>query len=115
MSKKKDLFRFDVTLKDLLNLRSCALDIPRLAAVFTLLKTFWYKLSDKASEAERWNRIRVGSIEVFLDEDDHLHLDFITRFNWTNAKPYLEALDIISKSESMKDIPDELKDFDLPY
>lgn len=114
MSKKKDLFRFDVTLKDLLNLRERAKEFPRLAAVFFLLKTFWYKLSDQASEAERWNRVRVGSIEVFLDEDDHLHLDFITRFNWTNAKSYLEALDLIAKS-GPEDIPEVLRDFDLPY
>jgi hypothetical protein len=109
----KKLFTFDVTLKELMDLRSVAKEFHRLSAVFSLLKLFWYNLSDKKDQIRRWNRIRVGSVQVFLDDDNLLHLDFFTRFNLSAYKPFLDALDLISVSEDDSNFPDELKDFDV--
>lgn len=109
----KKLFDFDVTLKDLMHLGERAKEVTRLGAVFSLLKIFWYNLKDrdKEAEAKRWNRIRVGSIYVFLDDDNHLHIDFVTRFNLTAATAYIDALELISRIDPDK-MPDYLKDYE---
>lgn len=110
----KQLFRFDVTLGELMNLYGRAKEVSKLGAVFSLLKMFWYNLKDKQENKERWNRIRVGSINVYLDDEDHLHLDFITRFHLGNSQPFLNALDLIAESDWDQEYPAELKDFE-PY
>ena len=95
----KNIFRFDVTLNDLMNLGRRAKDVKELEVVFTALHTFWYNLEDKKKQEERENRIRVGSVEVYLDDEYHLHIDFITRFNLQHAKPFLQLLDLIKNKD----------------
>ncbi len=111
MSKK--LFTFDVTLKELMNLKEYAKEFPKLGATFSLLKMFWYNLPDKIDAIKRWNGIRVGSIYVFLDDDNSLHLDFVTRFRFADKTPYLDAFDLVAQNES-GNFPDYLKDFEGP-
>lgn len=87
------LFRFDVRLKDLMNLGEQTKEVTKLDLIFTLLKGFWYNLKDKKAEEERWNNIRVGSIEVYLDEHKHLCFEFVTRFQFQNSPEILELLE----------------------
>ena len=84
------LFRFDVTLKDLMNLGERAKNFPKLGMIFEFLKGFWYTLKDKEAEQERWANVRVGSIEVYLDEHKHLCMEFATRFQFRNSPEILE-------------------------
>lgn len=81
------LFSFDVTLKDLMNLGERAKDVAKLEAVLIFLRMFWYDLKDDEmgeDEHKRWNNIRVGSIDVYLDDDKHLCMEFSTRFQFQN-------------------------------
>jgi hypothetical protein len=111
---KNQLFSFDVTLKDLMNLGRRAKEVPKLGAIFSLLKIFWYKLDDKERAKERWGRIRVGSVDLFIDDEDHLHMDFVTRFHFGNARAYLEAFKLIAGLGYDEELPDYLEDFDEP-
>lgn len=90
------LFSFDVTLKDLMNLGERAKEFKKLEAVLGLLQMFWYDLPDEALEEveqNRWNNIRVGSIDVFLDEHKHLCMEFVTRFQFQNSPQILSWLE----------------------
>jgi len=91
------IFRFDVTLKELMNLGVRAKESKKLDLIFNLLQKFWYDLEDKHDQEERENRIRVGSVEVYLDEDSHLHIDFLTRFSFASNSKILQFLDLIKK------------------
>lgn len=95
------LFSFDVTLQDLMNLGARAKDVVKLEAIFLLLRKFWYDLGDELSEEEqeRWNRIRVGSIDVYLDDDQHLCFEFATRFTFTNNPQILAFLNKLKDSD----------------
>jgi hypothetical protein len=97
----KNIFRFDVTLKDLMNLGQRAKDFTELNAVFAGLHAFWYNLDDKEAQKERENRIRVGSVKVYLDDEYHLHIDFITRFNLENSKPFLDLLNYLRDKDEV--------------
>ena len=88
---KKDLFFVDVTLKDLMNLGERAKDILKLRMLFTLLEKYWY--GDKEKDLDRWNRIRIGSIWIYLDKNNALHLDFVTRFAFENSPEFLKILE----------------------
>lgn len=94
------LFTFDVTLKDLMNLGERAEEVEKLKAIFTFLQMFWYddtgnELEDE--EDDRWNNIRVGSVDVYLNEDKHLCLEFYTRFQFQSSPQ------IVSLLERLKD------------
>lgn len=98
---KEELFTFDVTLKDLVNLGQRAKDVPQLDAIFLLLEKYWYSLPDShpEEEEERWNRIRVGSIDVYLDDDKHLCMEFSTRFQFQNNPQVLAFLQKVKDNE----------------
>lgn len=87
------IFTFDVTLKDLMNLGERAREVSKLDLIFRFLNAFWY-VQDKKGEEERWNSTRVGSVDVFMDEDKNLHLDFATRFS---LKSYPEIVKILER------------------
>jgi hypothetical protein len=93
------LFSFDVRLKDLMNLGERAKEVKKLDLIFMLLKGSWYTLkNDPNAEQERWDRIRVGSVDVYLDEGKNLHLDFVTRFHFENSPEILALLDELKNS-----------------
>lgn len=95
-----NLFSFDVTLKDLMNLGERAKEVKKLEAILLFLQMFWYDLPNDAleeNELERWNNVRVGSINVFLDEHKHLCMEFVTRFQFQNNPQ------VISWLEGLKD------------
>jgi hypothetical protein len=97
MSKKmKQLFSFDVRLQDLMNLEKYSQKVDKLSLIFDLLKGFWYTLKDKTAEQERWNNIRIGSVDVYLDETNSLHLDFTTRFSFNSSPEMLKFFEYIS-------------------
>lgn len=87
------LFSFDVRLKDLMNLGDMGKEFEKLGLMFEILKGFWYTLEDKVREQERWNSIRVGSMDVYLDEDKTLCMKFYTRFTFKNAPTVLRLLE----------------------
>jgi hypothetical protein len=87
------LFGFDVRLKDLMNLGKYARQVPKLEVIFKFLESYWYTLEDKAAEEERWNNIRVGSVDVYLDKDQHLCMEFSTRFQFQNSPEVLKFLE----------------------
>ena len=87
------LFRFDVRLKDLMNLGEMGEKSEKLGLIFEILRGFWYTLEDKVREQERWNRIRIGSVDVYLDEDKSLCMKFTTRFTFQNAPTVLHVLE----------------------
>lgn len=88
------IFAFDVTLKDLMNLGDRAKEVWKLQAIMEFLKRFWYKPSgDAIRDSHRWNDIRVGSVDVFLDDDKNLHLDFVTRFSLGSYPEIVELLE----------------------
>lgn len=87
------LFSFDVTLQDLMNLGDRAKSVKKLDLIFLFLKGFWYDLKDKVAEKERWNNVRVGSVDVYLNEDKHLCLQFVTRFQFQQSPQILEFLE----------------------
>lgn len=77
-----------------MNLGDRAKEVWKLQAIMEFLKRFWYKPSgDAIRDFHRWNDIRVGSVDVFLDDDKNLHLDFVTRFNFAAIPEMLEILD----------------------
>lgn len=85
-------------MKDLLNLEEYSKEFPKLDLIFRLLSRFWYTLEDKSHEEERWDKIRVGSMEVYLDQDKHLCMKFITRFSFENYPEILEFLEQVKKA-----------------
>ena len=34
--------------------------------------------------SERESNVHIGSVYVYLDQEDHLHIDFVTRFHFAN-------------------------------
>jgi hypothetical protein len=94
----KKLFDFDVTLKDLDSLSQHPFD--KVQVIMTFLKTFWFERSG-GSNPEYWDRVRVGTIQVFLDDDNHLHLDFHTRFSLTNYPKITEILEELRGPETL--------------
>lgn len=86
----KKLFSFDVTLEELSNLLSHKYAKAQLVLEF--LKNFWY-VDQGGSDKSYLNKVRVGSIDVFIDNDGHLHLDFITRFSLKNYPKCLKWLE----------------------
>jgi hypothetical protein len=95
-----NLFSFDVTLKDLMNLGERAEEVEKLKIIFAFLKMFWYNDTGKELEEDserRWNNIRVGSINVYLNEDKHLCMEFVTRFQFQSSPQ------IVSLLERLKD------------
>jgi len=88
------LFSFDVTLKELESLRGNKADKVQL--IMDFLKSFWMK-GNGGNDPEYWDRVRVGSVDVYLDEQDHLHLDFVTRFHLGNYPQILEALSALKE------------------
>jgi hypothetical protein len=88
----KKLFSFDVTLRELMYLGSKK--TPQLGLIFEFLKQFWYVIEGRL-DMERWDNIRIGSVDVFLDQDGHLHLDFMTRFHLNGKPKTLEFLDAL--------------------
>ena len=90
------LFGFDVTLKDLMNLGERAKEVKKLEAILVFLRMFWYDLKGEEleeSESERWNNIRVGSIDVYLNEDKNLCMEFVTRFQFQSSPQILNWLE----------------------
>jgi hypothetical protein len=99
---KKMLFSFDVRLKDLLHLGDMAKTFSKLEALFKALDLWWYDLSNEDKSEQRRNNIRIGSVNVLLDDDGALHLDFCTRFSLKNeplAVQYLEQIDELRGDE----------------
>lgn len=103
----KEIINFDVRLKDLMNLGEHAKGFGKLKALFLLLKTFWYRLDDKKEQVEREDRIRIGSVYVFLDDDGVLHMDFVTRFNFENKDAYHKAFEILALMPDDISLPEE--------
>lgn len=95
---KTDFF-IDVTLKDLMNLGKRAAEVKQLDFIFNLLQNYWYNLEDKKEQEERENRIRVGSIWVYLDDDGALHLDFVTRFGFKDKDKVGQFLSLLKKMD----------------
>lgn len=77
----KKLFDFDVTLKELENLGKKAKQIDKLADLLQFLQILWYGDDLEEEIVERENRIRIGTVYIFFDENDILHFDFRTRFH----------------------------------
>ena len=96
------LFGFDVTLKDLMNLGGRAKDVTKLDLIFKFLNGFWYSQADEKNNSERWNNVRIGSIDVSLNEQKNLCIDFTTRFQFQNSPEILEFLEKF-KDEWKKD------------
>lgn len=86
----KKLFEFDVTLKDLDSLSQHSFDKVQIIMIF--LNTFWFEHLG-GSSPEYWDRVKIGTMQVFLDDDNHLHLDFATRFSLTNYPKIIEILE----------------------
>lgn len=84
-----------------MNLGHRAKDVKKLDVVFDALHAYWYNLKDKKAQEERENRIRVGSVEVYLDDEYHLHIDFITRFHLENSKPFLKLLNHLGDKDEV--------------
>lgn len=99
----KEIFSFDVRLKDLMNLGEQAQTFGKLKALFAILKRSWYSLEDKAAEEERWNRIRIGSVEVFLDDSGALHMDFVTRYSFAQNSRAIELLALLPDDIELPD------------
>ena len=107
------LFSFDVTLKDLMNLGERAKEFPKLQIIFEFLEHYWYDLKDIKSEPktifeqekQRWNYVRVGSIDVYLDDQNQLCFEFKTRFQFSGNPTILEFFEKIKSLE----YPDILK------
>jgi hypothetical protein len=83
------LFSFDVTLEMLESLRINKFD--KVEFVLDFLKKFWMERSG-GNDPEYWNRVRVGSVDVYLDDGNQLHLDFVTRFHLDNYPEIIELL-----------------------
>lgn len=73
-----------------MNLGDRAEVVEKLAGIFMLLEKFWY--GDRKKDPERWFKIRIGSVSVYLDEGNQLHLDFTTRFHFENSSEFLKVL-----------------------
>lgn len=86
------LFSFDVRLKDLESLRgNRSIEVQ---SIMDFLKAFWFE-GQGGSDPEYWDKVRVGSVDVYLDDDNHLHLDFITRFHLGNYPDVLTLLNTL--------------------
>lgn len=79
----KKIFDFDFTLSHLMDLSLSPM--KKVQTLFDYLTNFWYTDKDGQLDKERWENVRIGTCEVYLDEDEVLHLDFATRFNLKNA------------------------------
>ena len=85
----KKLFSFDVCLKHLEGLRGNK--SSKVKMVMDILKYFWFE-GQGGSDPEYWDRVRVGAVDVYLDDENHLHLDFVTRFHLENEPELLRLL-----------------------
>jgi hypothetical protein len=77
----------DVTLKELTNLSS----IKCLKSLFHFLNEHWYFINGKLDE-DRANRIRIGTIRIGFDDNDHLTLEFKTRFSLTGYQKQIKKI-----------------------
>lgn len=83
------LFSFDVTLEMLDSLRGNQSD--KVKFIMDFIKLFWFE-KQGVSDPEYWNRVRVGSVDVYLDDGAQLHLDFVTRFHLENYPEIMAIL-----------------------
>lgn len=90
----KKLFYFDVTLKELESLRGNKSE--KVQTILDFLKVFWFEGSG-GSDPEYWDRVRVGTVNVYLDDSDQVHLDFVTRFHLGNYPKIKEMLSKLSE------------------
>lgn len=88
MSTSK-LFSFDVTLEMLDGLRDNKFE--KVQFIMDFLKEFWF-VRMGGSDPEYWNKVRVGSVDVYLDDSNQIHLDFTTRFHLNNSPEIVEIL-----------------------
>lgn len=94
----KKLFGFDVTLKELMNLGEASSRVKRLAALFDMLKSYWYDIKDSERAQHRWENIRIGSVDVYLDTDNSLCMKFETRFAFPDGDEFLDLLSQLKSS-----------------
>lgn len=90
----KKIFNFDVPLKALEGFKENKSN--KVKFILDFLKSFWFD-HNGGSSLEYWDRVRVGSVEVYLDDENHLHLDFITRFSLGNYPELIEVLEKLKK------------------
>lgn len=75
--------QIDVTYENLQSLK----DVQALQPALEFLKDFWC-----GSNKERESNVRLGTIDVFIDEQGNLHLDFISRFSLEKYPELIEHL-----------------------
>lgn len=59
--------------------------MKKVQTLFDYLTNFWYTDKNGDLDKDRWENIRIGTCDVYLDDEDVLHLDFSTRFSLKNA------------------------------
>lgn len=92
----KKIFSCDVSIKELMSLYTSK--SSKLKDVLYFLEEYLIGSDEDPSKSDRDKSIgtNVGSINVFLDDDGKLHLDFVTKFD-------LVSKDNIRFLESKKD------------
>lgn len=88
----KKLFSFDVRLNDLESLNNAG--FKKTATLLEFLKAFWFRGAG-GSDPDYLDKVRVGTVGVFLDDEEHLHLDFVTRFSLRNYPEILKELEAL--------------------
>jgi hypothetical protein len=89
----RKLFSFDVRLKDLESLRGN--NSIKVRMIMDFLETFWFE-GQGGLDPEYWDRVRIGSVDVYLDDQNHLHLDFVTRFHLGNYPEIIKVLKLFN-------------------
>lgn len=89
------LFNFDVTLKDLMNLGERAQKVEKLKMLFVMLEKIWYP--NKEDQQHRWNDIRIGSVDVYVDKDNQINMNFTTRFDIGDSPEAMKVLEHFKK------------------
>lgn len=74
----------DVTYNQLVSLKEA--NSKSIETLLHLLREFW------CNNPERQDEVRIGTINVYLDKDDALHLDFSTRFSFENCPKIKDLL-----------------------
>jgi hypothetical protein len=92
----KKIFSFDVTLNDLESLKNN--EFIKVEVLMEFLHTFWFKGAGD-SDPDYLSKVRIGTMDVFLDDNNNLHLDFVTRFSLTNYPRALDLMDLLTKDD----------------
>lgn len=66
--------------------------LKKLDQLFSHLTNRWYIKNDGEIDKERWAHTRIGTCNVYLDDEGMLHLDFMTKFSLKDAPPLPQEL-----------------------